>query len=223
MRLFIMYIRLKKNPSGATSVLLIASERIPGKKNPYSRIIKNFGSTKDEVELIRLKIIAEDYLNNMHSAKAPKPSIDSLVIETAADISSCTTRVRGFHDVYHKLFSSIFADTSLKPKGNEMLSQLAIMRITEPKSKNYTANISSNFGYNLKVDNIYKLMDRIDDEAITKIQACGYKNTKRLLAEEGQKLDILFYDLTSIYFETNTQDGLRNFGFSKDGKINMFK
>lgn len=213
-----MYIRLKKNISSTTSVLLVASQRLPGKKHPYSRILKNFGCTKNEEELAKLKLTAENYLNSMNSDKAPKASLDSLVIQTAADISSCTTRVRGFHDVYNKLFSVIFANTSLKSKGNEILSQLAIMRIIDPKSKNYTANIASNFGYDLKVDNIYKLMDRIDDETISKIQACGYSNTKRLLAEEHQKLDVLFYDLTSIYFETNTQDELRNFGFSKDGK-----
>ncbi len=213
-----MYIRLKQNSSGTTSVLLVASQRLPGKKHPYSRILKSFGCAKNEEELAELKLTAENYLSTMHSDKAPKASLNSLVVQTAADISSCTTRVRGFHDVYNKLFSAIFANTSLKPKGNEMLSQLAIMRIIDPKSKNYTAKIASNFGYDLKVDNIYKLMDRINDEAISKIQACGYSNTKRLLAEEQQKLDVLFYDLTSIYFETNTQDELRNLGFSKDGK-----
>lgn len=213
-----MYIRLKKNASGSTSVLLIASQRLPGKKHPYSRILKNFGCAQNEDEVAELKLIAENYLSGMHSDKEPKASLDSLVVQTAADISSCTTKVRGFHDVYNKLFSTIFADTSLKSKGNEMLSKLAIMRIIDPKSKNYTANIASNFGYDLKVDNVYKLMDRINDEAISKIQACGYSNTKRLLAEENQKLDVLFYDLTSIYFETNTRDELRNFGFSKDGK-----
>ncbi len=213
-----MYIRLKKNTSGTTSVLVTVSERIPGKKNPYSRVLKSFGTAKCEEEITKLKAEAEVYCHSISAFKRPKASTESLVIESAADISSCTTKIKGFHDVYSKLFYSIFSNTNLKPKGNEMLSQLAIMRIIEPKSKNYTANISAQFGYNLKVDNIYKLMDRIDNEAIVKIQACGYKNTKHLLAEEGQKLDVLFYDLTSIYFETNTQDELRNFGFSKDGK-----
>lgn len=213
-----MYIRLKKNASGTTLVLLTISERIQGKKNPYSRVLKSFGTAKTDEELAKLKSEAEDYLSNINSIKTQKPFLDSLVIETAADISSCTTRSTGFHDIYHKLFFSIFADTNLKPKGNNMLSQLSIMRIIEPKSKNYTANIASNFGYDLNVDNIYKLMDRIDDDVIAKIQACSYRNTKRLLAEENQKLDVLFYDLTSIYFETNNQDELRNFGYSKDGK-----
>lgn len=213
-----MYIRLKKNTSGTTSVLLVTSQRLPGKKHPYSRILKSFGYAKNEEELAELKLIAENYLNSIPSDKTPQTSLDSLVIHTPADISSCKTHVRGFHDIYNKLFSAIFANTSLKHKGNEMLSKLAIMRIIYPKSKHYTANIASNFGYDLKVDNIYKLMDRINDEAISKIQACGYSNTKRLLAEEQQTLDVLFYDLTSIYFETNTQDELRNFGFSKDGK-----
>jgi hypothetical protein len=82
-----MYIRLKKNPSGTTSVLLVASERIPGKKNPYSRLLKSFGTAKDEVELTQLKLIAENYLANMQSAKPLKTLPDSLLVETAADIS----------------------------------------------------------------------------------------------------------------------------------------
>jgi transposase len=180
--------------------------------------VKNFGSAKTEEELQHLGLAAENYLKLLNITKAPEVTPGSLVIEKAADVSSCFVRVKGFHAVYNKLFSSIFADTSLKIKGNDMLSQLAIMRIIEPKSKNYTANISREFGYDLKVDNIYKLMDRIDDPTIAKIQDCGYRNTKRMLAEEQKDLDVLFYDLTSIYFETNTQDELRNFGYSKDGK-----
>ena len=130
-----MYIRLKKNVSGTTSVLLVTSQRLPGKKHPHSRILKSFGCAQGQQELAELKLTAQNYLNSMHSDKTPKASLDSLVIQTAADISSCTTRVRGFHDVYNKLFSAIFANTSLKPKGNEMLSKLAIMRIIAPRKQ----------------------------------------------------------------------------------------
>jgi transposase len=33
-----------------------------------------------------------------------------------------------------------------------------------------------------------------------------------------KSVNVLFYDLTTVYFETNTQDEIRDFGFSKDGK-----
>ena len=42
--------------------------------------------------------------------------------------------------------------------------------------------------------------------------------TQNLLFGTEQALDVLFYDLTTIYFEVNNQDELRDFGFSKDGK-----
>ena len=213
-----MHIKLKKNRSGSTSVQVVESVRIVGSKYPRPRLLKSFGSSSINIEIEALKLKAQEYLDSLPVIQFKPSTIGELVIRAESDISSCTSTITGFKDVFTKLYNDIFHSTTLKAKGNDMLSQLAIMRIIEPKSKNYTANIASGFGYDLKVDNIYKLMDRIDDEAVAKIQACGYRNTKRLLEEEGQKLDVLFYDLTSIYFETNTQDELRNFGFSKDGK-----
>ena len=213
-----MHIKLKKNKSGSTSVQVVESVRIVGSKYPRPRLLKSFGSASTNTEIEALKLKAQEYLDSLPAIQFKPSTIGELVIRAESDISSCTSTIMGFKDIFNKLYNDIFHSTTLKTKGNDMLSQLAIMRIIEPKSKNYTANIASDFGYDLKVDNIYKLMDRIDDEAVAKIQACGYQNTKRLLAEEGQKLDVLFYDLTSIYFETNTQDEIRNFGFSKDGK-----
>lgn len=213
-----MHVKLKKNKSGTTSVQVVESVRIVGSKYPRPRLIKSFGAACGEEELGKLKQEAHDYLKSVPSVQFKTSTIGELVIRAETDIDSCSLTITGFKDIFNKLYNDIFHSTTLKAKGNDMLSQLAIMRIIEPKSKNYTANIAHNYGYDLKVDNVYKLMDRIDDAAIAKIQECGYKNSKRLLAEEGQGLDVLFYDLTSIYFETNTKDELRNFGFSKDGK-----
>lgn len=213
-----MHVKLKKNKSGSTSVQVVESVRIIGSKYPRPRLLKSFGSASTDVEIDTLKFKAQEYIASLPEIQFKSSTTGELVIRAESDISSCTSTITGFKDVFNKLYNDIFHSTTLKTKGNDMLSQLAIMRIIEPKSKNYTANIAAHFGYDLKVDNIYKLMDRINDEAIAKIQACSYRNTKRLLAEQEQKLDVLFYDLTSIYFETNSQDELRDFGFSKDGK-----
>ena len=204
-------------------MLLIASERVPGGQ-PYPRIIKHFGVVKTEQELSNLKIIAQQYLDsiiakndNVIPATIPtEPKI--LTIRASKDITSCSCEVIGFKDLYGKLFKKIFIDTGLHNISNTMLGELAVMRIIKPKSKLYTANISNNFGYALNVDRIYKFMDRITDEVISNIKTISYQNTKKLLSDDEQQLEVLFYDLTTIYFEVNSQDELRDFGFSKDGK-----
>jgi len=142
-----------------------------------------------------------------------------LVIKDATDINSCVSTHIGFKGIFSDLYKNIFAGIDLKSRSNQILQDLAIMRIVNPKSKRYTANESSNYGFDLNLDSIYKAMDRIDDDIIQQIKHIAYRNTKRLLnIKESDDLDLLFYDLTTLSFETNCQNALREFGFSKDGK-----
>jgi len=48
------------------------------------------------------------------------------------------------------------------------------------------------------------------------IEQIIFSHTKRLL--NGQ-IQVVFYDLTTLYFETESEDDLRKTGFSKDGKF----
>jgi transposase len=92
------------------------------------------------------------------------------------------------------------------------------LRIAHPASKRRTAQIAERFGIKYSIDNIYDLMDRITDPTIIKIKQTIYNHTLSLLTPRKKTIDVLFYDLTTVYFETSTQDEMRNFGFSKDGK-----
>lgn len=47
------------------------------------------------------------------------------------------------------------------------------------------------------------------------VEQIAFEHTQRLL---GGKISVVFYDLTTIYFETSDEDDLRKTGFSKDGK-----
>jgi transposase len=55
-----------------------------------------------------------------------------------------------------------------------------------------------------------------NDEAIESIKKHVWRNSKNLLSSE--KIKVMFYDLTTIYFEANTTSELKEFGYSKDGK-----
>ncbi len=210
-----MFIRKKKNKSGTYSILLLIGERVPGKAHPVSKMIKNFGSSSDENKLKKLVEEAEVYKNYLQST-SPKAKI--LKIATDVDLRSCRSYNVGFSDVYGQAFSSIFNTINLKGNLLQRLKDLVIMRIAEPCSKRRTANVAMEYGISLNIDTIYKLMDQINAPIIEQVKKIIFSHTAELLKEQKRTIDVLFYDLTTIYFETSTQDEIRDFGFSKDGK-----
>ena len=46
------------------------------------------------------------------------------------------------------------------------------------------------------------------------MQRISYEHTLKLLGN----LSVVFYDVTTLYFEASDEDDLRKTGFSKDGK-----
>lgn len=137
---------------------------------------------------------------------------------SALDVKSCVSYSAGFTDVYGDIFASVFGKLDLKPHMMQRLKDLVIMRIAHPASKYKTAQLAEKYGVLFNSDNLYYLMDRITSEMIIDIKQTIYNYTVSLIATSKKKIDVLFYDLTTIYYETSTQDEMRNFGFSKDGK-----
>jgi transposase len=211
-----MFIRIKKNKGGSSSVMILTGERVPGKKHSMSRIVKNFGSGTNDAEIKSLVAVATQFKAHLeaNSPKAPR----ALKILSSADLRSCSSFTTGFSDVYGPMFSRFFGDIKLKPAHLARLKDLVTMRIAEPASKLKTAYLAEDYGLELKVDNIYKLMDELSEAKIQDIKKMVYKNTVELLAEHKIETSVMFYDLTTLYFETNNDDDLRKNGFSKDGK-----
>jgi transposase len=210
-----MFVRKKINKNGTCTVLLVAGERIVGKKNPVTRTIKYFGTAKNKRELKLLLKQAEKYKANLEAA-SPKARV--LKIASDLDIKSCGSRNTGFADVYGPIFDSIFNTLDLKSASMQKLRDLVIMRIAAPASKHKTTKLAEEYGINHKVDSIYKFMDLLTVPMVNKIKNIVYEHTTKLITEEKRTIDVLFYDLTTIHFETSTQDEIRDFGFSKDGK-----
>jgi transposase len=210
-----MFIRKKKNAGGSTSILLLTSDRRPGKKHSNLRLLKNFGSSHDENELEIFIQKAEEYKKHLSSI-APKTSM--LKIISPRDIQHCFSINIGFLDVYGKFFDKVFSSLNLKSHELKKLHDLIVMRIAMPASKRKTAMASCNYGIDFNVDSIYKLMNKLTKNSIMQTKKIIHDHSVKLLNEQREIFDVMFYDLTTVYFETNSQDALREFGFSKDGK-----
>jgi len=97
-----------------------------------------------------------------------------------------------------------------------VLRHLVIARLCQPTSKAATVDyLKSHFDEDVELHKIYRYLDRLHNTLQEKIQQISVEHTKKIL---GDKIGLLFYDVTTLYFEADYGDDFRVAGFSKDGK-----
>ena len=107
-------------------------------------------------------------------------------------------------------------DCSPPGKKDEVLRHLVITRICQPSSKVATIEyLKSYFDEDVNLGQIYRYMDKLYNTQRELVQQISVEHTRRIL---GGSIGMLFYDVSTLYFETGVQDELRAPGFSKDGK-----
>jgi hypothetical protein len=95
---------------------------------------------------------------------------------------------------------------------DKVLQHLVIARICQPLSKSATADyLKSYFHENVSLYQIYRYMDKLYNKQRELVQRISVEHTRKIL---GGSIGLMFYDVTSLYFETGVQDELRTNGFS---------
>lgn len=124
--------------------------------------------------------------------------------------------VEGFHDVFGHLFNIIGLNKVLPKKQTEVLKEVVLARIAKPASKRATQEIlAADFGVDIHLDRIYRMMDSlIENKDI--FQKVIFSATQALCFD---RVNITFFDVTTLYFESTEEDDLRKFGYSKDQKF----
>ena len=99
---------------------------------------------------------------------------------------------------------------------DDILKHLVTARLCQPSSKAGTVDyLKSYFDEDIELHKIYRYLDRLNNTLKEKIQEISVAHTRRIL---GGKIGLVFYDVTTLYFETDNDDDFRERGFSKDGK-----
>ena len=120
--------------------------------------------------------------------------------------------LNGTQLILDKVFKSIGFDQLNDP----ILNHLVIARLSQPLSKSATVEyLKSHFDEDVQLHKIYRYLDKLYNTQQEKIQQISVEHTKKIL---GGKIGLVFYDVTTLYFETDNNDELREPGFSKDGK-----
>ncbi len=237
-----MFVRIKTTPNSPRKSVQIVQSVRKG-EHVSQKIVRHVGIAMDDRELEQLKLLAESIKIKLEAngqallfgpeqlatmKKKPKEAKDTERDEDyQVNLKNLTEEQRvvsGIHDVYGALFDEIGYERIIKnPKRHKatvnMFRDIVLARIANPQSKRSTvAMLEEDFGVTLDLERVYQMMDRLDDEAIEKLNDITYQRVAELFDE---KIDVIFFDCTTIYFETFTEDSLRRNGYSKDLKFNQ--
>ena len=206
-----MFVRKKPNKSGTVSIQVIE------KRNGSSRLMKTIGSSADASEIESLfqqgKLWIKNYKHQydlFEESTLPDHSEEEMVDFVVSNIENVL--INGIQLITEKVFKSIGFD-GLE---DEILRHLVTARLSQPMSKSGTsAYLKDYFDEDVHYQKIYRYMDKLYNTRQEAIQRISVEHTRSIL---GGSIGLLFYDVTTLYFETDEADNLRERGFSKDGK-----
>ena len=124
-----------------------------------------------------------------------------------------------YHDLgLHKICKGISKQYKFDYDLNSILSRLLYSRIIFPASKRATMELSNKFiePPNFDIHHIYRGLEVIAKET-DYIQSELYKNSKLL---SKRKTGILYYDCTNFFFEIEQEEGIKQYGLSKENRPN---
>lgn len=200
-----MFVRKKLNKSGVISIQIIE------KQNGKSVLIKTIGSSNDEQTVNQLFEQAKAYVLQYGGQGVLQFEDENQVVEAHFKA------LKSFRLVGPELLlGKIFNEIGFSKIKDVLFRHLVITRLVYPVSKLETVDYL--YKYNneqIDVGRIYRYLDKLYDKQKQKIQQISYEHTKQIL---GGSINIMFYDVTTLYFEAEQEDQLRKTGFSKDGK-----
>jgi hypothetical protein len=191
-----MYIRKKVNRSGKVSVQII--DKSSGK---YS-VIKTIGCSAEITLVEKFVSEAESWIKNKKGSQEidfdnSYQQLESLLdgIETIENI--------GLELLLGKLFDEIGFN---KIKDN-IFRYLVLSRLSYPTSKLKTTDYLLKY-HNISIDinGVYRYLDKLYNKQKELVQQISYDHTLKILDNE---ISIVFYDVTTMYFEIESEDELR--------------
>ena len=230
-----MFVRVKSTPnSPRRSVQVVESARLGDRVS--QRIVRHIGIALDANEEAKLRAMAQEFIERFLAERLNAESLFAVqavrrapgrpkrqTLEAVAppgqvrlsDLVEIARRVEGPHEVLGHLFDYLRFDRVLDGRGTAMLRDLVIARVMAPASKRGSAGeLELHYGRSYSLDSVYRLMDALS-ERLDVLKQIVLEATTSLL---GEAVQVMLFDVTTLYFESVASDELRAFGYSKDQK-----
>jgi hypothetical protein len=199
-----MFVRRKQNKSGAVSIQVI------DKSSGRFKVVKTIGSSSDSQTIDTLFDQGELWIRKQQGLEFDFDKTDDLFehfINGIKQISIIGPEL---------LLGRIFNDIGFNKIKDELFKKLVLARLCYPGSKLKTTDYLRRYeGYETDEDKIYRYLDKLHSTQKRAVQQISYEHTLKIL---DTTITIVFYDVTTLYFEIEQEDKLRKTGYSKDGK-----
>jgi transposase len=202
-----VFVRQKKNKTGTISVQII------DKSSGKYKVVKTIGSSADMVLISDYVVQGKQYIGKLTRQNSFDFSLgdDSHFYNTVYENIE-SMQLLGPELVLGKIFDQI----GFNQIKDELFRHLVIARLVYPVSKLKTLDYLLKYkGSVYEKDQVYRYLDKLYKEQIALVQQISYVHTVKVLKTD---ISIVFYDVTTLYFEAEDEDDLRKTGFSKDGK-----
>lgn len=203
-----MFVRKKQNASGSLSIQIISKNR--GKY----KVIRTVGCAKTKREEELLVLLAKSELERLQGNQTLFAEHDDLVVENFVNgIANNHLQIVGSELILGKIYRKIGFSESGCP---DLFKNLVLCRLVYPGSKLKTVDyFKQHLNTDVSVYSIYRFLDELNSELKPTIEQIMFDYTRKLLKN---KIGVVFYDMTTLYFEASEEDDFRIPGFNKDGK-----
>lgn len=205
-----MFVRKKPNKSGIISVQII------DKSSGRYKMLKTIGSSSDPNTIDKLVnegkrwIEAQNGRIDMFAEHTKITEEEEVVKYLLSNVDNIL--INGSRIILEKIYKEIGFDVI----NDDILKYLVISRLSQPMSKSATVDyLKAHFDEDIHYQKIYRYMDQLDTEKQKELQRISVEHTRKIL---GGAIGLVFYDVTTLYFESDHADSLREKDFSKDGK-----
>ena len=205
-----MFVRKRKNKSGSTSVVVI--DKCKGR----FRELITLGVSSDDKVISELYAQGKKWISNrtegcdmfsLQEQQREEKQVTDYLLSNIENILLNGTQL---------ILNQVFKLVGFDAVDDDILKHLVIARLCQPSSKSGTVDyLKSYFDEDVELHKIYRYLDRLHNTQQEKVQQISVEHTRRIL---GGKIGLVFYDVTTLYFETDYSDDFRERGFSKDGK-----
>lgn len=201
-----VFYRAKRNKSGSISIQVLA------KRSGTNVLIKTIGSAKDPERIEQLKLDAQAFIDHQFG----QVSLD-LASEGPDWFDAIFEKIEAVRLLGPELLlGNIFDEIGFGQVPDQLFRHLVISRIMYPGSKLRTVRYLEEYqGTTYNIDQLYRYLDKLHSKQKELVERISFEHTREVL---GGTLAVVFYDVTTLYFEAEQEDALRIAGFSKDGK-----
>lgn len=185
-----------------------------------NRFLKHLGTARNSLEENQLTNLGQQYLDNERIKSGKLSLFDSRYDQTSwEEFLSKVEFISALDSPTYDFLSYFYRLIGLDKLADDCFCDLVISRIIWPVSKAKTRDfLERNLNKNYSLTTLYREMKMaISKDYQEKIEAILWD----YLQKQKETISVLFFDVTTLYFEAFKEDDFRKCGFSKDHKANQ--